>query len=235
MPGINRSTSISVTQIHQVDAVAQVRGCRTEHVASGERVARTLDLELGVRQLDRALRAADHRHRRCEQPVVRADQHPVAVGHFDGDRPSARADARVDDRQHDARRDVADAARQCERTTPDVERSDAVREVDHRGVRGDVADHRTNDTGELVDDAVVGQERDGVIAATHGSPNLPGPVGRVAVRRTSPQNATRAGANPPMAPALSALLAVAGERVSTCRTLEEEIRCEKWHVEKTCK
>ena len=29
--------------------------------------------------------------------------------------------------------------------------------------------------------------------------------------------------------------AVAGERVSTCRTIEEEFRCEKWHAEKTCK
>jgi len=57
-------------------------------------------------------------------------------------------------------------------------------------------------------------------------------IGRIAYW---PENATRAGANPPMAPALSALLAVAGERVSTCRTIEEESRCEKWHVEKTCK
>jgi hypothetical protein len=49
------------------------------------------------------------------------------------------------------------------------------------------------------------------------------------------ENATRAGANPPMAPALSALLAVSGERVSTSRTIEERIGCEKWHVEKTAK
>ena len=46
-------------------------------------------------------------------------------------------------------------------------------------------------------------------------------------------DATRAGANPPMAPALSALPAVSGGRVSTAVTIRHARPCEKWHMGKT--
>ena len=76
------------------------------------------------------------------------------------------ADARIDDRQHDAARHVRDAPRQRERTGADVERRDLVGEVDDGDVRCEVTDDRLDHADELVGGAVVGEERDGVEAVT---------------------------------------------------------------------
>ncbi len=120
---------------------------------------------------------------------------------------SVGADAGIDDREHDARWHVPDAPGERERSTADVERRDLVGEIDDADVRCDVADHRLHDADELVAIAVVGQERHGVVAP-RGRHRFT--VTRViarhdtGVRKPSP-DATRAGANPPMAPAPSAL------------------------------
>ena len=89
-------------ELGEVDAVAQVGGGRGEHVAAGERRARRGEVVLGVGQLDGALGAADDRDGRREQAVVGPDEHAGAAGDLDRDRPPRRADAGVDDRQHDA-------------------------------------------------------------------------------------------------------------------------------------
>ena len=50
----------------------------------------------------------------------------------------------IDDREHDARRHVPDAAGERERSGANVERRDLVGEIDDADVRRDVADHRTS-------------------------------------------------------------------------------------------
>ncbi len=79
---------------------------------------------------------------------------------------------------------------------------DLMGQIDQVGVRGDVADHGLDDPGELVDQAVVGQQRDGVVAAAHR--RQPSHGSRRAASSTCARKSTRADANPPMAPALSA-------------------------------
>ena len=113
-------------------------------------------------------RAAGHRDRWGEQSVVGTDEHAFAVGDFDGDRLACAADPRIDDAEHDAAREVRDASGQRQAAGAHVERCDLVGEVDDAGVRSDVVDDCFDDADELVDEAVVGQERDGVVAAAHG-------------------------------------------------------------------
>ena len=64
------------------------------------------------------------RHGGSEQPVVGTDEHALAAGHLDRDRPAGRGDAGVDHREHDAGRDVADAAGEGERSASHVEGRD---------------------------------------------------------------------------------------------------------------
>ena len=95
------------------------------------------------------------------------DEHAGAAGDLDGDRLARRADTGVDDGQHDALGDVRDGPGQGQRSAAHVVGADAVGEVDRRDVRGQVAQHGLDDADELVVEAVVGQERHGVVGAAH--------------------------------------------------------------------
>ena len=167
MPGNNSSASIRLAELGEVDAVAQVAGDRGEDVAAGERGPVRLQVVLLVGQHHGPPGAARHRHRRRQQTVVGPDEHALAVGDLDRDRLATAADARVDDGEDDTARDVGDAAGQRQAAGAHVERGDVVGQVDRLGVRSDVADDRLDDADELVDQAVVGQQRDGVVAAAH--------------------------------------------------------------------
>ena len=112
-----------VAQFEQVDAVAQRRRRRSEHVAPVEGGAGRFEPMLRIVQLDRTARTAGHRHGRGQQPVVGADEHPFTVRDLDGDPASHRADARIDDRHDHSGRDVADRAGERERPGADVERA----------------------------------------------------------------------------------------------------------------
>ena len=81
--------------------------------------------------------------------------------------------------------------------------SDLVGEVEHGDVAGEVADDGLDHADELVGRPEVGQERDGVVGATHAAT-----VGARA--RDLCRDANRAGADPPTAPALPARPGVPG-------------------------
>ena len=125
-----------------------------------------------------ALRAAGHRDRRSEQTVVGTDEHTFAVGDLDRDRLAAAADAGVDDGEHDpgGRYEIAPGQRQA--AGAHVERSRS------RGVRSIIATcgamsrmtALTTPTNSSIE-AVVGEERDGVVATAHGD-NLATTVAR---------------------------------------------------------
>jgi len=82
--------------------------------------------------------------------------------------------------------------------------SDLVREVEHGDMASGVADDRLDHADELVGRPEVGQERDGVVGATHAA--------TVGARRPGDlcRDANRAGADPPTAPALPARPGVPG-------------------------
>ena len=118
-------------------------------------------------ELDGAVGAADHRDGGGEQPVVGSDEHRLAVADLDGDGAPIGADAGIDHREHDARREVLRAAGEREAAAANVVGLDLVREVDDGDLGGDRADHRLHDADELVGEAVVGQEGDRVVPAAH--------------------------------------------------------------------
>ncbi len=84
-----------------------------------------------------------------------------------GNGPACRADARVDDRQHDPGGHVRDRSGERQRTAADVEGRDPVREVDDLDVRGEIAHDGLHHADELVVRAEVGEERDRVVPACH--------------------------------------------------------------------
>ena len=181
-PGSSRSASTVVTELGEIDAVAQVRGPGREDVAAGEGGARRGEVELGVGEPHGALGTAGHGDRRGEQAVVGADQHALAAGHLDGHARRAGPHAGVDDGEHDARRHVPDAAGEGERAGAHVVRRDVVGEVDDPCVRREVADDGLHDADGLVGGAEVAEERDRVEAAAHGTQ----PTGRNGGAGTAP-------------------------------------------------
>ena len=103
-------------------------------------------------------RPAEHGDGRREQAVVGADEE--AALDLDRDAAPVGADAGIDDREHDAVGQVLHRPHQRERTGPDVERRDVVGDVDDPQVGRHVEHHRVAHADELVDPAVVGEERD---------------------------------------------------------------------------
>ncbi len=164
MPGVrtpgstSAPRSISGTPLHRW-AAAGAKMSRPANVAPAD-----CELVLGVRQLDRAFGTAGHRHGRCQETVVGSDHHAGTARDLDRDGTAVGADARIDDREHDARRHVPDASGERECSGANVVRRDLMGEVDDADVRRDVADHGLHDADELVAVAVVGQERHGVVA-----------------------------------------------------------------------
>ena len=168
----------------------------------------------GVVELDGPCRSTGKGDGRGEQPVVGPDEDPGAVADLDGDRLAARADAWIDDREHDTVGDVGDRPSERQRSGAHVEGPDPVSEVDRGDVRGELANHGLHDAGELVVESVVGEQADGFVAAPHGQQPTGG------CRWVTP-DATRADANPPMAPALVGA-ARRTRRVSTGGSLRRE-------------
>ena len=85
-----------------------------------------------------------------------------------------RADAGIDDGEHDALGDVRDRPGERQRAAAHVERADAVGQVDDRDVRRHVADDRLDDADELVVEAVVGEERHRVVRRPIAAEPSPG-------------------------------------------------------------
>ena len=146
MPGMSSAGSTGVAELVEVDADAEVGGGGSEDVAAGERRARRGEMEVRVVEHDGAARAAGDRDGRREQAVVGADENAGAVGDLDGDGARGRADARVDDGEHDAFGDVGDRSRRAQRSGADVVGADPVGEVDRwwrAGARSRITDFTT--------------------------------------------------------------------------------------------
>lgn len=156
-----------LAQLGEIDAVADMGRGGGEHVATRRGDAGAIELILRGREQHGPLGAADHCDGRCQQAVVGTDEHSVAASDLDRDGPPSGAGPRVDGGQYDPRGDVADRPDQRERTGPNVVGLDAVGEIDDADVRCQVAQHRLDDADVLVGGAVVGEERDRVVAATH--------------------------------------------------------------------
>ena len=129
---------------------AEVGGRRREHVAAVEGRSRGVQPVLGVGQLDRPCRAADHADGGCQQTVVRADEHRRAVADLDRHGPARRSDPGIDHGQHDAGRQVLRAASEGQPAGPDVMGRDLVADVDDERRGRDLTDHRLHDADELV-------------------------------------------------------------------------------------
>jgi hypothetical protein len=143
--------------------------------ATGAKTSRPANVAPGAgRWFDGAIGAADDRHGRGEEAVVGADEDAGAAGHLDRQCPARRPDAGVDDGEHDAFGHVGDGAGEGQRAASNVERPHTVGQVDDRDVRGHVAQHGLDDADELVLEAVVGEERHGVVRAAHAGEPTPG-------------------------------------------------------------
>ena len=181
-----------------VAPVAEKGRSRGEDVSAGKRGAGGEQSMVRIRDLHSSPGTTGHRNGGSEQPVVGPDEYPFAVGDFHRDRAPRRADARVDDGEYHTRRDVADAAGERERPGAHIERCDAMSEIDHAYVWREVTDHGVDNADEFIGGAEIGQERNRLVATTHGRRTY---LHRASVRHRT-LYATRAGANPPMAPAL---------------------------------
>ena len=150
MPGSRASGSTGGPSSARSTPLHRWAAAGREDVAPGERGARRLELVARVGQLDGPFGAAGDGDGRRQQAVVRPDEDPGAAGDLDGDGPAGGPHTRIDDGDHHALGDVGDGAGQRQRTAADVERPDAVGEVDRRGVRREVTEHRLDDADELV-------------------------------------------------------------------------------------
>ena len=234
-PGTSSAGSTGGAELGEVDAVAEVGGRRSEDVAPGERGARRA--RAGRRRWSSSTarrRAAGDGDRRGEQPVVGADEDAGAVGHLDGDGPAGGADAGIDDREHDALGNVGDGPGERQGAGAHVVGADAVGEVDRRDVRREVADHRLDDADELVVEAVVGEQRHGVVATCHQQ----GGYGRATApggdRRRDDRSRTRRGLMPtPRWHQPRRRCRVTPSASQRFRSLRRKTLCEKCHVRKT--
>ena len=132
------------------------------------RSARGGELVVGVGQLDRSGRAADHADRRGQQPVVRPDEDRGAVAHLDRHRSAVGADPGIDDGEHHARRQVLRGCAPASGRRP-ARRAAAISWLMSITTTGGAIWRITDlhDADELVGRAVVGEERDRVVAV-HG-------------------------------------------------------------------
>jgi hypothetical protein len=140
-------------------ALGQARGDWRERVAPVERRGHRLQAVRRVAHVDRLHRAAEACRGERQQPVVRADQEPVLLGGAQRDRAALAADARIDHRQMDARREVGQRPAEDQRAGAHVVALDAVRHVEHADLRRQARDDAVAHADELVVVAVVGQER----------------------------------------------------------------------------
>ena len=94
-----------------------------------------------------------------QQPVVGTDQNAV-VGEPQGDRPTLGADVWVDNRQMDSDRQIGQRLAQHQCPREDIVTRNAVREIDDTAFGAQSCHHRVADAHEVVDQSVIGQERD---------------------------------------------------------------------------
>ena len=156
-----------LTQLGQVDAVAEMRGNRGEDVTPGEGRSGRAEVITRLRQHDRPIGAADHGRGRRQQAVVGSDEDVVAVAHFDGHGSAGGADPGIDDGQDDTRRQVLDGPDQRQRARADIVGWDLMADVDDVDAGGDAADDRLDHADELVGQAVVAEEGNGVEPERH--------------------------------------------------------------------
>ena len=134
---------------HRGEDVAPVKGGRHRLQAPG-RAAH-------VHRLDRA---AEPLGGQPQQAVVRADQQAVLLRAADRHRAALGAHLGIHHRQVHAGRQVRQGVAQDQRPGADVVARDAVGDVEDPALRGDARDHPVADADEVVDQAVVGEERD---------------------------------------------------------------------------
>ena len=135
----------------------EVRGGGREDVAAVEGGRHRLQHVAGLRELDCLRHPAEPVRGHQQQAVVRPDVQ-AAVTAAQGERAAIAADSRVDDREVHADRHERQRVGQDEGSLEHVLREDAVRDVDHVGVRRDPLDDAVADADELVRDAIVGEQ-----------------------------------------------------------------------------
>jgi hypothetical protein len=103
---------------------------------------------------------------RNQQSVVRTDEHVTPPG-GDGDRTALGSDARIDDRDMHADREVGEREAQQKRAVPDRVLADGVADVDDLRVRTD-PEHHSSARGRRAVEPKIGEEPDdGRICAFH--------------------------------------------------------------------
>jgi hypothetical protein len=155
------------TKVKKIDAVAQVRCSRSKDVTPIERRSWRLELILEVCECNGPSCSSDHRNSRSQHTIIGTDEHPFAIGNLDGDTTTSGTNARIDHRNDDARGDIANRTGQRERSSANVERHNAMCEVDHSGMRSNLTNHRLDHADEFVGRAIVGKKGDRVVTAAH--------------------------------------------------------------------
>ena len=96
----------------EIAAVADVGHGGSEDIASRKGRPRRRQAVLGAGEDDGPAGTAHHRYGWCQQPVVRPDEHGLAIGDLDGDGPPLAPDTGVDDGQHHSGGEVLDRPNQ---------------------------------------------------------------------------------------------------------------------------
>ena len=104
-----------------------------------------------------------------EQAVVGADQHTGTTRNFHSDTTPRRTHTGVDHREYHTLGHPRDGSGQSQRTSSHITWCDAVGQIDNGGLRCKITNNRVHHTDEFIVEAIVGQERDGVVAARHPS------------------------------------------------------------------
>ena len=135
-----------------------MRSGRGKDVAASKRGAWCHQLVGLVREHYGTTCASGHRDGWSQQTVVRSDEHAFAIANLDGNGQPVGANARIDNRQHDARRHVRNGSGEGERSGAHIERGHLVGDVDDGDMVGEIAHDALDDPDELIDRAVVGKE-----------------------------------------------------------------------------
>ena len=162
-------------------AERQPPGGRSKHVAPVKRRA-TAPACTGERSCAAAI--PPQRSAAATSSPLSGPTKPCRRAPREHERAPVGADARVDDRQVDARWHVRDGVGQRPRARRDVARRHAVREVEYARLRRDVEDRTLHDAGVRVARAEVRQERDEPTEGTLPLASVPSPTPRMRTSRS---------------------------------------------------